>query len=135
MGVSIYNFIFPIFPNNTVAHILIYIACAGGLGGTVAAMTAFCEHQPDFKPSYANWYYYRPILGMIMGVFVFILFTAGLFGVQKNLPSNVVSYYIAISFLAGFAVRQTTKKLYELASTLFSEKSQVVVFIKAKQTF
>lgn len=107
---------------------IIYIACAGGIGGTMSAMTALSGHQEDFKRHLTFWYIFRPIGGIIIGVFVYFLLLANL--LVLNLPTGAVSTsstlaYSALAFLAGFATKQVTLKLNELSDTLFAKSKSI----------
>ncbi|PKL67680.1 MAG: hypothetical protein CVV28_05275 [Methanobacteriales archaeon HGW-Methanobacteriales-1] len=105
---------------------IIYIACAGGIGGTLSAMTAISGHQKDFNPYLIIWYIYRPIGGIVLGVIVYFLLICNLFVLQLTPnavnPSSVLAYS-GIAFLAGFATKEVTVKLRELSKTLFSGNS------------
>ena len=103
---------------------IIYIACAGGIGGTLSGMSSLSIHQEDFKRKYTFWYVFRPIGGIIIGVFVYFLLFANI--LVLNLPTDTVTptstlAYSAVAFLAGFATRHVTLKLKELSDALFGK--------------
>ncbi|MEJ5198628.1 MAG: hypothetical protein WHX53_06870, partial [Anaerolineae bacterium] len=80
----------------------------GGIGGIVGALYALWWHisdQQDFDRHYLMWYLVQPVMGMVLGGIVFLLFTGGflLFQVKpadENVGARLVPYLVAV--LAGF---------------------------------
>lgn len=121
-----------IIPPDNLTRLIIYVACAGGLGGLAFSMYVLVYHvgrQEDYKPEYANSYYLRPFLGALYGIFVFFLIAGGLMalsGTSTPLSENLYStksfmFYIALAFLAGYAEEPFSIQLKDLAEALFKE--------------
>jgi hypothetical protein len=78
----------------------------GGLGGVVGAMFALWRHvslKQDFNPQHKMWYYTQPIMGIPIGVVVFLLVRIGIgFTVEGvlNFSSPYAIYMVA--WIAGF---------------------------------
>lgn len=105
---------------------IIYVACAGGLGGTIYSIRSFYMHlfQKNFREDILWWYIFRPFMSVVIGVICYFLILGGLLSLG---PVSQVSYqksilfYSGISFLAGFSFTQFVNKLEELAKTLFAK--------------
>ncbi|WP_299028325.1 hypothetical protein [uncultured Thermanaerothrix sp.] len=81
----------------------------GGLGGVVGALYALWKHvakEQDFDPQYTMWYLTNPVLGVMLGGFVFLVIQAGFFsltaGIEPgfNIRSAFVIYVLA--WISGF---------------------------------
>jgi len=133
IGITIITYysipIMPSFSDNKdpLIRSLIYISCAGGIGGIVYCIRGFYQHlfEKDFDNNSTWWYIFRPFLSVVMGVFVYFLIVGGLLSIGQIATadySKSIMFYCAISFLAGFSFTQVSNKLEELASTLFAKK-------------
>jgi len=110
-----------------VIGILIYIGSSGGIGGTIYCIRGFYQNlgEGTFKFNWTWWYLFRPLMSVIVGIFVYFLIVGGLLSIGSAPEVNYsrgIMFYCAIAFLAGFAFTQFADKLEELASTLFSKK-------------
>ena len=108
---------------------LIYIASSGGLGGTIYSVRGFYQNlgEDKFKFNWIWWFILRPIISMIIGVFVYFLIVGGLISlgaIQEVDFLRSVIFYCGVSFLAGFSFTQFATKLENLAETLFSIKKE-----------
>ena len=59
----------------------------GGLGGTIGALWSLWYHiseRRDFDREYNIWYLTQPIMGMVLGGLVYLLFATGLLVLQAN---------------------------------------------------
>jgi len=115
--------------NDTFLRSLIYIACAGGLGGIIYLIRSFYLHifQKNFRNDSFWWYVFRPFTSIIIGVISYFLIVGGLLSIGNVSKINYqksILFYSGIAFLAGFSFTQFTNKLEDLAKTLFS-KSEV----------
>jgi len=92
----------------------IYSFAAGFLGASVFAFRGFywavgpqSDTNPRYRydPNWTLWYVSRPILGALLGIFVFATLLAGVstLGKASSDTSGVAAYFSA-AFLAGFAV-------------------------------
>jgi hypothetical protein len=111
---------------------LIFVACAGGLGGLAFNIYVYVDHigrVEDFRLEYAYSYYLRPFLGTLYGVFVFFLFAGGLMTLSGTsapvadglFTTKSVMFYIALSFLAGYGEEPVSIQLKALAEGIFKE--------------
>lgn len=108
---------------------LVYIACAGGLGGTVYLIRSFYRKifEKSFRPDVFWWYLFRPFMGAIVGVVSYFLIVGGLLSIgSASSPdyAKSVMLYCGISFLAGFSFTQFADKIEEIAKTLFASSGQ-----------
>ncbi len=113
-------------PNDALVKVLIYVGCSGGIGGTVYCIRGFYQNLggSKFKPNWIWWYFFRPMISSVMGVFAYFLIMGGLLSINSSPDvsySKGLMFYCAIAFLAGFSFTQFADKLEELASTLFSK--------------
>ncbi|MGA1822369.1 MAG: hypothetical protein ACMUIG_07570 [Thermoplasmatota archaeon] len=103
--------------------ILVYVSCMGGLGGTLYALRGYAMHmhQMDFNFKWESWYYIRPFLGFIMGFVSYLIIAGGLMVLENSsmTDGNVVFFYMAVAFLAGFSVKQFIDKLHDIAKSIF----------------
>jgi predicted nucleic acid-binding Zn ribbon protein len=110
-------------PGDELSRTLVYMACAGGIGGTLAALNAFSGYKASKKMdlNFAWWYIFRSFGGIIMGVVVYVLIVSNLLLLEVPAgavqPSTTLAYSV-FAFLAGFAFKQVTNKLKELFATL-----------------
>ena len=79
----------------------------GGLGGVVGALHALWRHvarDQDFDKQFAFWYIISPILGVILGSFIFLVVWTGFLtlnsGETAGIGSGTLVYVVA--WLAGF---------------------------------
>jgi hypothetical protein len=85
----------------------------GGIGGVTGALYGLWDHvarDRDYDPEYAIWYYTNPLMGLILGLFVFIVAQVGLSEVTKG--STFILYFLA--WAVGF--RQNLA--FSLANTI-----------------
>ena len=67
------------------------------------------------------WYVLRPLLGFVLGAFVFVLAEADL--LAMDLPGRQANggamWWLAVSFIVGFGTQEFVNRLRELTNTLF----------------
>ncbi|RKN79782.1 hypothetical protein [Ulvibacterium marinum] len=108
-------------------NILVYIACSGGIGGTIYCIRGFYQNlgNNNFKMNWTWWYVFRPIISAIIGVFAYFMIIGGLMSISNSPDVNYsksVMFYCAISFLAGFSFNKFVEKIDVISDTLFSKK-------------
>jgi hypothetical protein len=119
----------PVTDNLT--KLIIYCACAGAIGGTTFSIYEVVSHLGigDFDVAYFWWYIARPFIGLVYGTMI-LLFVAGglmtLSGVSAPLSPGLfdqksVMFYIALSFLAGYAEEPVSLELKDLAEAIFKK--------------
>jgi hypothetical protein len=93
----------------------------GTLGGVTIVVWGLIKHTVDldFDPDYARWYYFKPILGGIMGLVAVLVILAGFVAVQGTLTvSSPLPLYI-VAFLAGFSERFFIRIIDRVTTALF----------------
>ena len=89
----------------------------GGIGGVVGALYSLYWHvaeQQDFDRQFNMWYVVQPIMGAILGAFIFLIVASGLFAMHSTLPTAPAWFPSALACLCGF--RQ--KFIFELLDKL-----------------
>ncbi|MCX8023569.1 MAG: hypothetical protein N3A60_00030 [Thermanaerothrix sp.] len=81
----------------------------GGLGGVVGALYALWKHiakEQDFDPQYALWYLTNPVLGVMLGGFIFLVIQAGFFsltaGIEPGLNIRSAFVIYVLAWISGF---------------------------------
>jgi len=82
----------------------------GGIGGVTSALWSLYHHisvERDYDPVENLWYYSQPVLGMVLGGIVFLVFSAGFLVVQVDLAAQDAALGArllpaAIAVVAGF---------------------------------
>ena len=110
---------------------LVYIGCAGGLGGITYCMKSYSYNRArkdkDFDLVWTSWYIFRPFLSVVMGVFVYFFIEAGLMGAGADKGGDIlkgIKFYLSVAFLAGFFMNEFISKLQEIAKVLFASKKE-----------
>ncbi|MBU0460853.1 MAG: hypothetical protein KJ597_05355 [Nanoarchaeota archaeon] len=121
--------VFKIKFQSAIIKSLIYVACAGGLGGTLYSIRGFYQNlgEKRFEFNWTWWYIFRPFISIVIGVISYFLIFGGLLSVGNISDVNYeksIMFYSAISFLAGFSFTQFSNKLEELSKTLFAKKQE-----------
>ena len=83
----------------------------GALGGIIIAIWGLIMHSAelDFDRRFSVWYWFKPVLGAVMGLVAVVTAQAGLFAIegqtslQPSANGKMVLYILA--FLAGFSER------------------------------
>lgn len=114
---------------STTFTFLVYIGCAGGLGGTTYCMKSYSYFKvyKGFELVWTSWYIFRPFISIIMGVFVYFFIEAGLMGAGADKGGDILKgmkFYLSIAFLAGFFMNEFISKLQEIAKILFKSKKE-----------
>jgi hypothetical protein len=83
-------------------------AAWGGLGGIVGAIYALWRHvthEMDFSKTYSLWYITNPIMGIFLGVVMYLIMLAGLFSVTLGSDTTeITSPYVIylVAFIVGY---------------------------------
>ncbi len=95
--------------------ILIFVSCAGGIGGILYAMRGFYQHiaQNDFDDKWFWWYLFRPFQGAIAGIFTYFFIAGGLIGIE-NLTQNKIYLIISLSFISGYGFTQFANSIVSI---------------------
>jgi len=108
---------------------LIFVGCSGGIGGTIYSIRGFYQNlgERNFQLNWSWWYIFRPIISIVIGVFVYFLIAGGLisFGlISETDYSKGILFFCGISFLSGFSFTRVADKFENLSSILFSKKEK-----------
>jgi hypothetical protein len=106
-------------------QLMIYTACAGGIGGTIYNIYTFGTNPSD--ETWFLWYSLYPIMSIFFGAFSYVLVAGGvlvLSGQESNAQiqqfiAQTFLFYMGIAFIAGFSTPQFMAKLKELADAIF----------------
>ena len=117
------------FEEFKIINILVYVACSGGIGGTIYSARGFYSNLggKTFEANWTWWYILRPVLSAIIGVFMYFLIVGGLLSITNSPDVNYsksVMFYCALAFLAGFSFTQFMSKVEQLSNTIFSTNSE-----------
>ncbi len=99
----------------------------GGLGGVVGALMALRTHiarEQDFDQQWSIWYVTNPIMGIVLGAFVFLVVRAGLLALLPGSEAQIQSTWLlyALAWLAGFQ-QNVAYKLVERLVSIFDVDS------------
>lgn len=102
-------------------------AAWGGLGGIVGAIYALWRHvtiDMDFSKTYKLWYITNPIMGIFLGVVMYLIMLAGLFSLTLGANTQeITSPYIiyVVAFVVGYQqnvawdlIRRIIKVVFQL---------------------
>ena len=148
-SIAVYTFIFMIFLigmaiatrfkfylvwPDTLSQNIFYFACAGGIGSLAFNMYEYIYHlgEGDFNVDFYLWYLFRPFIGIVYGTFIFFLVAGGLMTLSgTNAPSidhlldqKTVMFYIALSFLAGYAEEPVSLQLKAITEAIFKKPGE-----------
>ena len=124
VAVSIVTYIFDIVDD--FFETMIFVACSGGIGGLMYSIRGFYQSivKKEFSTRYSWWYFFRPLLSIVAGVFLMFLVKGGLFaiGVSSDVEiANSTMFYSGLAFLTGFGFSQFNDKLFDIVEVLFSK--------------
>lgn len=105
-------------------NILVYIACSGGIGGTIYCIRGFYRNlgSNEFTLNWTWWYIFRPIISAMIGIFAYFLIIGGLMSISNSPDVNYaksVMFYCAVAFIAGYSINKFFEKLDALSGTIF----------------
>jgi len=114
-----------------IIKILIYVSCAGGLGGVVSNFLGFHHYiDGDFDMNQRIWYYFRPLIAPILGIIAYFFIASGLMtltGVNtptsdfsKTISIPTIMFYCALAFLVGLSTHDFIGKLNDISGTIFT---------------
>ena len=103
--------------------------CAGIAGSFLHAAQSLSSYLGNrtFKISWTPWYFLRPWVGALLGLGLYLTFSAGFLGLTVTglgSDGDIDSPYavVALSFLGGWFSKKANDKLKEVFDTLFTTK-------------
>jgi hypothetical protein len=103
---------------------------SGSFGGVIYCIRGFYKSlaNKNFDSLWLWWYFFRPIMAGVIGVFSYFLIIGGLLSISSSASpeySRAILLFSSIAFLAGFSFTQFTKKMEDIANTAFSKKEEL----------
>jgi hypothetical protein len=89
----------------------------GGIGGVTGAMYALWRHvadKKDYDPEFALWYYTNPLMGLMLGAFIYVVVQAGVLTFLQNSPLVLYILAWAVGFQQNIAFRLVNSVLDRL---------------------
>lgn len=110
-----------------IIRILFYVGASGGIGGTLYCIRGFYQNlgENNFQLNWAWWYVFRPVISVIVGVFMYFLVVGGLMSISNSPDVNLkkgVLFYSALSFLSGYSFTRFADKIDDITKTILSKK-------------
>jgi hypothetical protein len=96
----------------------------GGIGGITGALYGLWRHvarDEDYDPQYALWYYTNPLMGVILGGFVYLLMQAGLPAVVSGVESGSVQPSPFVLYFLAWAVGFQQNLAFSLANSILKK--------------
>jgi len=112
----------------------------GALGGTTIAFWGIVKHTIllDFDDQFTLWYWFKPPLGAIFGLFSVIMVKAGLLSLQmgnaNSAEVNTLPLHV-IAFLAGFSERFFIRLIDRVMTALFGGEGESQQSVSADAGF
>ena len=102
-------------------RLMLVAMLTGVIGSLIHVMTSFADFAGNRRlaRSWLPWYALRPVIGMGLALFFYLVMRAGLLSAQTS-PGEINPFGVAaVSGLAGMFSKQATDKLSETFSVLF----------------
>ncbi|HEX9942808.1 MAG TPA: hypothetical protein VGG03_12375 [Thermoanaerobaculia bacterium] len=110
--------------SRTATGLLALIAIMGALGGLVHGISSFTTYvgNRELLTSWIWWYIFKPFLGALVAVVVYLVFRAGLGGEDYALSSADCLKTSAFAALIGLFAEPATIKLKDIFDTIFTPR-------------
>ena len=95
-------------------NILTYVACSGGIGGTIYCIGGFYRRlgNNQFTMNWTWWYVFRPIISAVIGVFAYFMIIGGLMSIS-NSPDVNYSKSVNVLLCSSILVRIFICQIYK----------------------
>ena len=104
----------------------------GGLGGVTGALYALWRHiadKQDFDPQYTMWYLTNPIMGIALGIFVYLVMQAGLVSMASvdaqttvsAIPTFILAWMTGFQQNVAYSIVRRLLKVFEVADSSEAE--------------
>jgi hypothetical protein len=94
----------------------------GGIGGVVGALYSLYWHvaeQQDFDRQYNMWYVVQPIMGAMLGAFIYLIVVSGMLAMSINIQNLSSSWFpSALACLCGFRQKFILELLDKLVEVI-----------------
>lgn len=94
----------------------------GGIGGVVGALYSLYWHvaeQQDFDRQYNMWYVVQPIMGAMLGAFIYLIVVSGMLAMSINIQTVSSSWFpSALACLCGFRQKFILELLDKLVEVI-----------------
>jgi hypothetical protein len=94
----------------------------GAAGGVTIVIWGLIKHtiDLDFDTHYLAWYFFKPVLGAIMGLIAVLIILGGFLAVQgSSVPQGSVLPLYIVAFLAGFSERFSIRIIDRVMTAIF----------------
>lgn len=116
---TLYNVINFNIGNIEIGAYCFYVGIIGGITHCLRSVYLHASVLTDWDSNWNIWYFLRPLVSGIMGAISFIFIKAGLFAFSSEITSeNRIFAFLAISFLAGYNVKNFLIKIEDISKTL-----------------
>lgn len=103
-----------------------YFGIVGGITHCLRSIYLHTSLLADWNSRWNTWYFLRPIVSGIMGVISFIFIKAGLLAFSSEVATeNRTFAFIAISFLAGYNVKNFLSKIEDVSKSLIGIEKKI----------
>lgn len=118
---------------------LVLIVCSGALGGLAHLFSSLGTYVGERRMlrSWLIYYYFRPIVGGILALFVYFVLRMGVLSpAGATVPQQINVYgVLAFSTLSGLFSRRAIEKLAEIFNILFQKTEEVTSEATVQQLF
>ncbi|MGC8826137.1 MAG: hypothetical protein ACP5TV_03935 [Anaerolineae bacterium] len=94
----------------------------GGIGGVVGALYSLYWHvaeQQDFDRQYNMWYVVQPVMGAMLGAFIYLIVVSGMLAMSINIQTVSSSWFpSALACLCGFRQKFILELLDKLVEVI-----------------
>jgi glycerol uptake facilitator-like aquaporin len=107
---------------------LVVVLCAGGLGTLFRGIGSLAWYSGT-RTLLQSWlfnYYAQPLKGALLGLMFFFVFRAGLLATNTSVTDTNPAGFAALAALVGMFDREATKKLQQVAQSLFANADEKV---------
>jgi len=95
----------------------------GGIGGVMAALFGFVRHssQRTLDLQFIHWYYIKPILGIIIGPIIYLLFICIVFAMGVTIDPHTPNFLILLAcWITGFSEKFSLGMIDAVMDTIFN---------------
>ncbi len=104
--------------------LFVLIAVMGALGALIHALSSFTTYvgNREFRNSWIWWYFFKPFLGALVAVVVFLVYRGGFGPADLGLSTANCFGISALAVLVGLFAEQATIKLKDIFESIFTPR-------------